>query len=646
MCGIAGLIGRATQRDWQAPLQRALSALEHRGPDGEGVLLVPNAPVAMGHRRLSIIDLSDTASQPMHRDYVGSPHTIVFNGEIYNYAQLRSLLEASGIQFETKSDTEVLLAGCATWGPEETCRRARGMFAFAYHDGREGTAWLARDRFGEKPLYYYVADGTLGFASELKSLRQLPGVRTELNRGSIAHMLSYQATSAPATIFSGIEQVPAGALIRLQTTASVNSSNLAVVSYWNAVEEAANAMAAPFRGSLADAADTLDELLAASVAASMVSDVPLGAFLSGGIDSSVVVALMRRASAGAVKTFTIGFDEDRFSEAKEARRVADHLGVDHTELTVRSEDALAVVPRLAEMYDEPFADSSQIPTHLVSALAHSHVTVALSGDGGDELFGGYTRYMIADRVRGRLRHVPPPLRRATANAAVKVTPEFWNRASRLPGLRSLAHGAGPLGERIHRSAPMLRARTDSEFYRGFVTSWDDGVVLGVPPRTAPELPPASTFIEQMMLLDTISYLPDDILVKVVRAAMATSLETRVPFLDTDVFRLAWSLPLAYRVGDGVGKVVLREVLGRYVPETLWDRPKMGFGVPLAEWLRGPLRAWGADLLNADVLRRQALLDVPLVQQAWREHQDGSADNSARLWAVIMLQAWLQRWVSL
>jgi asparagine synthase (glutamine-hydrolysing) len=624
-------------------MRAALAALEHRGPDGSGIAVVPDTPVVFGHRRLSIIDLSESANQPMAKELDGHTHTMVFNGEIYNYVHLRSELEALGVHFHTKGDTEVLLAGCAIWGPEETARRARGMFAFAYVDGRTQTFWLGRDRFGEKPLYYFVAGGTVGFASELKALRCLPNVPTELDRRTIAQMLSYQAASAPATVYLGVEQVPAGAFMTFPVSDRVDASQLRTVRYWDVAEEARTAAASPFRGSLADATDALDRLLGSSVAASMVSDVPIGAFLSGGIDSSVIVALMKRASSGPVKTFTIGFEEDEFSEATEARRVADHLGVDHTELTVTSADALAIVPKLADLYDEPFGDSSQIPTHLVSALARTQVTVALSGDGGDELFGGYTRYDIANRVRDRVQRIPAPLRAVAARTAARIPVDQWNRAARLPGARQALRGSTRLGERVHRTAPIVRARNDSDFYQGFVTSWDGGVVLGVPPAPAHRLPNAATFREQLMLLDTMAYLPDDILVKVDRAAMAASLETRVPLLDPDVFRFAWSLPMQYRMHDGVGKVVLRETLSRYVPKTLWDRPKMGFGVPVGAWLRGPLRGWGEDLLSAEVLRRQGILDVALVRRAWDEHQRGAADNSAKLWNVLVLQAWLQRW---
>ena len=410
--------------------------------------------------------------------------------------------------------------------------------------------------------------------------------------------------------------------------------------YWDAVAEADRARSTPFRGSLGDAVDRLDEVLGASVSASMVSDVPLGAFLSGGIDSSTIVALMCRSSSGPVKTFTIGFEEDHASEADEARKVAAHLGVDHTELTVTAQQALDVIPRLGEMYDEPFADSSQIPTHLVADLARRHVTVSLSGDAGDELFGGYVRYFLAGELWSKASRVPRPIRRTAGRAILGVPVAAWDRVGATIGVGPLKSVKGRLGDRIHKIGGVLGAADEGELYGLLVTHWPNGVVLGADAVRRTPLPAGFSFTEQMMLRDTIEYLPDDILVKVDRAAMAASLETRIPILDPDVYRLAWSLPLEYKTRAGRGKLVLRELLSRHVPKHLFERPKMGFSIPLDSWLRGPLKAWGEDLLDPTVLRSQGFLDAALVWRHWNEHQSRSRNWQHRLWGVLMFQSWL------
>ena len=644
MCGIAGFAGQlANGADAyvRSLLAKATGVLAHRGPDGEGLWIADSSPVALGQQRLAIIDLSAAAGQPM-LSRIGRC-AITFNGELYNYRELREQLRALGHQFATESDTEVLMAGCAEWGPGACASRARGMFAFAYVDLDAELMWLVRDRFGEKPLYWAVWDGTIAFASELKSLRQLPGLPTDINRASLASFLAHDSISAPDTIYTRVNQLRPGEVARVRLSEHIVASDVTTTVYWDAIAEARVASATPFRGSLEEAVDGLDALLGVSVAASMVSDVPLGAFLSGGIDSSTVVALMCRHSSGPVKTFTIGFDESHMNEADEARKVAAHLGVDHTELTVTSQDSLQLVPRLADMYDEPFGDSSQLPTHLVSVLARQHVTVALSGDGGDELFGGYNRYFLAGQMWPKVRRVPRPVRRGVGKAITAISPPTWDKIGKRISVGPFAKLKGGTGDRLHKLAGLLDARDASDLYGRLVSRWSDGVVLGAPRSAGIPLAAGFSFTEQLMLRDTISYLPDDILVKVDRAAMATSLETRVPMLDPDVYRFAWSLPLDFKARSGRGKIVLRELLARYVPTHLFERPKQGFAVPLDSWLRGPLREWGETLLDRHVLQSQGLLDVDLVRSCWQQHQSGERNWQDRLWDVLMFQAWMERW---
>ena len=627
----------------RAMLARATDVQTHRGPDGAGYWVGDGLPVALGQRRLAIIDLSDAASQPMVS--ADGRRVVNFNGELYNYRELREELRELGHRFTTASDTEVLLTGCAQWGPAGCAARIRGMFAVAYVDLDAKLLWLFRDRFGEKPLYWSVWEGSIAFASELKSLRTLPGLPVEIDRQSVAALLAHDSVSAPNTIYSAVNQVRPGEILRVRLSDEIVASDVTTSVYWDSVAEARASKAAPYQGSLEDAVDRLDELLSKSVAASMVSDVPLGAFLSGGIDSSTVVALMCRHSTGPVKTFTIGFDEAHMSEADEARKVAAHLGVDHTELTVTSQDALDLVPRLADMYDEPFGDSSQLPTHLVSVLARQHVTVSLSGDGGDELFGGYNRYFLAGEMWPKVRRIPRPVRSALSKGIVAISPKALDSIGNRMAFGPLGKLKGGAGERLHKLAGLLGATDASDLHGRLVSRWPQGVVLGAVPPQAVALAAGFSFTEQLMLRDTTSYLPDDILVKVDRAAMATSLETRVPMLDPDVYRFAWSLPLDLKARSGRGKIVLRELLGRYVPPHLFERPKQGFAVPLSSWLRGPLREWGETLLDRRVLESQGLLDADLVRSCWEQHQSGERNWQDRLWDVLMFQAWMERWVN-
>lgn len=639
MCGIVGVAGSFARRPHEQVdfvLNRAADQIRHRGPDGGGTWSSESAPVALGHRRLAVIDLSEAAAQPMLMG--GGRYAITYNGELYNYLGLREELAAEGHTCTTASDTEVLLLACVHWGVERTLRKANGMFAFGFVDLRRGELWLARDRFGEKPLYWAVWDGSLVFASELKAMRMFDGFPTTVDRSAVATYFRRQVMSAPATVYEGVRQVRPGCAVMTGISDVIERDDVREVVYWDAVAEAREARATPLAGSLSEAAATLSDVLGQSIRSRMVSDVPLGAFLSGGIDSSTVVALMCERSNASVRTFTIGFGEDSVNEAEWARKVAAHLGTDHTEFVVAADDALNIIPRLPTMYDEPFADSSQIPTHLVAALARQHVTVALSGDGGDELFGGYSRYFLAGQLWSRALRVPPRMRRGIAAGIQAVTPDRLTNFARLTRATRFV-GGGNVGDRAHKLAGLLHSRNEADLYELLVTHWTESVVLGADAMPG-SLEPGLTFTEQMMVRDTISYLPDDILTKVDRAAMAVSLETRIPMLDPQVYRLAWSLPLEHKVVAGKGKMVLREVLKQRLPQQLWDRPKMGFGVPLDSWLRHELREWAEELLAPGTLRDQGYLNAELISTRWREHLSGDRNWQHQLWDVLMFQGWL------
>ena len=646
MCGIAGLVGSLVAAGSGSSVVQAMTAtMQHRGPDGEGLWIADGRPVALGQRRLAIIDLSAGGRQP--RVGLGGQCAITYNGELYNYRELRAELATAGWVFDSESDTEVMLAGIVVWGMETMLRRANGMFGLAFWDARSSDLWLARDRFGEKPVYWTTLAGSLAFASELKALRVVPGFDATLDHDALGGYFRYGGFVPPATVYGGTHALEPGCALRFAVEGDRVSAP-AELRYWDPIEAAAAARRTPFAGSFEDAVDALESVLGRSVAQRMVADVPLGAFLSGGIDSSAIVSLMVRANTSTVRTFTIGFADERYNEAPAARAVARHLGVDHTEFTVEAKQALEIVPRLADMYDEPFADSSQIPTYVVSSLAREHVTVALSGDGGDELFGGYNRYRLAGNIWERVGWVPPAVRQAVARGVRVVPPErldalaspLISRSSKLRGL----HGSA--GDRLHKAAGLLAHRDSAALYDGFLTYWPERVVLGSSEYRYPMPDEGSgSFVERMMLGDTAGYLPNDILVKTDRASMAASLETRVPMLDPDVYALAWSMPTKWKVANGEGKVVLRELLSRHVPRSLFERPKAGFGIPLESWLRGPLREFADDLLQPDRLRRQGLLDADLVAARWAEHRSGRRNWQHLLWAALMFELWYERWMT-
>jgi asparagine synthase (glutamine-hydrolysing) len=623
MCGIAGFLSfgdRAVASTLDA-VRGMTDALAHRGPDDSGHWCDDAAGVALGHRRLSIIDLSPLGHQPMAS--ADGRWTVVFNGEIYNYQTLRRELEAAGERgWRGTSDTEVLLAAVSRWGLDATLPRLAGMFSLALWDGRERCLHLARDRMGEKPLYYGRSGPAFLFGSELKALRAFPGWRGELDRDVLALYMRYGYVPEPYAIHRGIRKLPPGSSLCV-SAAGVAAQDVAPRAYWSPSSAVLDAQSGRFAGGPDEALSRLDTLLRASIAGQMVADVPLGAFLSGGVDSSLVVSLMQAQSARPVRTFTIGFAEEEFDEAGFARDVASHLGTEHTELYVSPREALDVIPSLPVVYDEPFGDSSQIPTILVSRMARSQVTVCLSGDGGDELFGGYTRYDQAARQWRLVGRVPAPLRRGAA----MLVPPVNERAVRLREVLGV----------VDRTALYRRLISTCRDARRLVPGAGDPPTVLTDPAGRPRF---DDFRDEMMWLDAVSYLPGDILAKVDRAAMSVSLETRVPLLDHRVVEFAWSLPASLKWRDGRGKWPLRALLDRYVPARLIDRPKRGFGVPINRWLREELRDWAEDLLSPARLRDGGLLDAGLVRARWREHLSGAVDRRYYLWNILMFQAWL------
>lgn len=614
------------------------ATLYRRGPDDGGVWVDEAVGIALGHRRLSILDLSPAGHQPMASSC--GRYVIAFNGEIYNHLQLRGRLK--GQDWRGHSDTETLLACFAAWGMEKTLESAVGMFAVALWDRETRTLVLARDRIGEKPLYYGWQGDSFLFGSELKALKAHPAFKAEIDRGALALLLRHNYVPAPYSIYEGIHKLPAGTYLQLRS----GQREVEPVAYWSLAEVAERGMASPFSGSDEDALDQLEQHLGAAVRKQMVADVPLGALLSGGLDSTAITALMQANSSRPVRSFTIGFDEREYDEATHARAVAAHLGTDHTELRLSGSDALALVPQMPSMYDEPFADSSQLPTHLVMKLARQHVTVALSGDAGDEMFGGYNRYFLAPKVWRRLGWMPLPLRRAMGAGLTALPSEMINR---LAGPLARRAGIAHPGDKAHKLGHRLRAmRSMDDLCVSLVSEWPDAesMVVGgfMPPNLLDERarwPRLADPVARMMALDGLTYLPDDILVKVDRAAMAVSLETRAPFLDRDLIEFAWSLPMHMKIRNGQGKWLLRRLLDRYVPGELVERPKMGFGIPLDAWLRGPLRDWAESLLAENRLRREGYLKPAPIRAAWKAHLAGQASYGYRLWSVLMFQAWLE-----
>jgi asparagine synthase (glutamine-hydrolysing) len=656
MCGFLGFLGgvpACTESDSHALLKRMSDKIVHRGPDDAGYWSYAKQAIGLGFRRLAIVDLSPAGHQPMHSD--NEQYVLVFNGEIYNHLSLRTELEKyARINWRGHSDTETLLAGFSVWGIQETIERAIGMFAIAVWDKQSNILTLARDRVGEKPLYYgwQGSEGKAAFlfGSELKALKVHPNFNNMINRDALASYIRHGYIGGDLSIYQGVKKLLPGHIL----TISLTKPEPVLKQYWSAANVAVNGavngaqkVAATRKNNTFFNADesikNLDTLLKNAVSQQMMADVPLGAFLSGGIDSSTIVALMQAQSNKPIQTFTIGFDEVGYNEAVHAKAVAKHLGTQHTELYITSQQAMDVIPKLPQMYDEPFADSSQIPTHLVSALARQHVTVSLSGDAGDELFCGYNRYQLTDRFWGKLKSVPRSVRVAVASVIRSINPDTWNTLANVVPNKKWAN----VGDKLHKGAGVMGSQTLSDLYLAMVSQWQDpnSIVIGAtePPSVLTGLMPELSGlndIERMMALDLLSYLPEDILTKVDRAAMAISLETRVPFLDHRVVEFAWQLPMEYKLREGNTKWILREVLYKYVPKTLMERPKMGFGIPLHDWLRGPLRGWAEELIDEKRLQKEGYFYAAPIRTMWKDHLCGKRNWAHHLWTILMFQVWL------
>ncbi|MGD0751124.1 MAG: asparagine synthase (glutamine-hydrolyzing) [Anaerolineales bacterium] len=648
MCGITGFLDISKDKDnssFQAIIAHMMDTLHHRGPDDGGEWMEAQNGIALGFRRLSILDLSPTGHQPMAS--ADGQYVMVFNGEVYNFNQLRNELAGLGHAFRGHSDTEVMLESICQWGIQEAVQRFNGMFAFALWDRLEHRLTLVRDRLGIKPLYYGWSGNVFLFASELKALKAHPAFHAGIDRDALSLYLRHNCIPAPYTIYTGFRKLLPGTILTLTGTNRPDEYP-EPVPYWSARQVVESGVAHPFEGSDQEAIGELDALLRVSIRERMIADVPLGAFLSGGIDSSAVVALMQAQSDRPIRTFTIGFHESGYDEAKYAKEVARHLGTDHTELYVTPQEAQAVIPRLPTLYDEPFSDSSQIPTFLVSELARHYVTVSLSGDGGDELFGGYNRYSWALKIVNAIGWMPGVFQSMGSAVLCRIPPVAWDRllSNRLipPRWR-----VSEPGEKMRKISEILSARSPETIYLYLISHWKNPSEVV---RAAAELPTLLTrrhawaqlpdFTSWMMYMDLVSYLPDDILVKLDRASMGVSLESRVPYLDDHrIVEFAWRLPLQMKIRSGQGKWLLRQVLYRYVPEWMVERPKKGFGVPIDAWLRGPLRAWAEALLDGQRLKDEGFLNPAPIHQKWQEHLAGKHNWQYHLWDVLMFQSWLE-----
>jgi asparagine synthase (glutamine-hydrolysing) len=641
MCGIAGAWQAGVREDeWDHRLRLMAGALVHRGPDDEGRWFDAEAGIGLASRRLAIIDVSPEGHQPMLS--ASGRFVVAYNGELYNFQDLRAELEQAGHRFRGHSDTEVLLTAVEHWGLESALGRFNGMFAFALWDRERRRLHLARDRVGEKPLYYGWAGRAFVFGSELKAVRLHPDVSADESRDAVALFLRYGFIPAPYSIYQGISKLEPGSLL----TVAVDR-NAAPRPYWSAADMAERGVAEPFAGTPDEAVEAVDVLLRDAVRRRMVADVPVGAFLSGGIDSSTVVALMQAEASRPVRTFTIGFEEADYDEAVHAGRVAAHLGTDHTELYVSPAQAMALIPRLPTLYDEPFADSSQIPTFLISELARRHVTVSLSGDGGDEVFGGYNRYVLGRRLWRAIGWMPAGIRARLAGGLRLLSPDAWTRVLGRAGFGAL--NVRHPGDQMQKLAGVLDAADPDGMYATLVSHWNEPTAIvegGLEPQArltgVSRRPHLDDFTARMMFFDLVGYLPDDILVKLDRASMGVSLEARVPLLDHRVVEFAWRLPLSLKVRGREGKWILRRVLDRYVPSRLVDRPKSGFAIPIDSWLRGPLRDWAESLLDEGRLRKEGILRPEPVRDRWREHLSGRRNWQSLLWDVLMFQAWRER----
>ena len=636
MCGIAGILG--SKYVLEDHLQAMAFVLRHRGPDDHGIWFDADARIGLAHTRLSILDLSTAGHQP--RPSASGRFIISFNGEIYNHLEMRRRLQeaSSAPNWRGHSDTETLLAGFEAWGIEATVQKTFGMFAFAVWDKHTRTLTLARDRIGEKPLYYGWQNGAFLFASELKAIKCHPSFCGDINRNALAAYMRFGNVPAPQSIYTGISKLTPGTLLTVTLDAA---KDCIPVPYWSLLDVARKGLQDPFQGSDSEALAQLTSTLSAAVLSQQIADVPVGAFLSGGIDSSLIVAMMQSQANKPVHTFTIGFENAQYNEANYARAVANHLGTQHTELIVTSAQAQEVLFLLPTLYDEPFADSSAIPTFLVSKLAHKDVKVSLSGDGGDELFGGYNRYS------NKVEKIPGFLRRPLALIFESVSPNTWDLAASLssPLLPNSLKFTSP-GDRAHKLASVLHCDSPSHLYERLLSQWPEAnsIVLGADYKSSiqslwQQLSDFKSNELKMMACDTLGYLPNDILHKVDRAAMGVSLETRVPFLDHRVIEFAWRLPQHMKIRNGQRKWILRELLYKHVPRNLIERPKTGFGIPIGDWLRGPLRDWAEDLLSESRLRQEGFFDPIPIRRKWAQHLSGARNWQHHLWNVLMFQAW-------
>ena len=642
MCGIAGILLDPTASPGRlAAIGAMTTALHHRGPDGDGLWMDRAAGIALGHRRLSIVDLSEAGHQPMLAD--GGGLVLTYNGEVYDFGGLQGEIEASGHRFRGHSDTEVLLAAFQKSGVEASLKRISGMFAFGLWDRATRTLCLARDALGKKPLYVALAGGALVFASELRAIRTFPTFQAKVDVQALALMLRHGWVPDDHCIYENVFKLPPGTMLTLRAddlaTSTPASLRARVRPWWSLADVAMAGQRSSATPDPMALESELDTLLLRAVRERMVADVPLGAFLSGGIDSALIVALMQAQASRPVRTFTIGFGEARYDETEDAAGIARYLGTEHTEFRLTAADALAIIPDLPRIWDEPFADESQIPTLLVSQLARRHVTVALSGDGGDECFGGYVRHVLSSRL-DRVFRVPAGLRAGAAGALDWLGPDAWDgllRTLRVPGGLRRALG----GERLQKLVRVLGAGDEDQLYQRLITLGQGSMALCPGAQTMSATPPLASTADRFMYRDMAGYLPGNVLVKLDRASMAVGLEARCPFLDRRVVAFAWRVPTALKVRDGKGKWLLRQVLRRYLPESLFERPKHGFDVPVGAWLRGPLRDWAEDLLDEGRLREEGLLDPVQVRARWRAHLGGQSDHGCELWAVLMAEAWLR-----
>lgn len=647
MCGICGFFSKSPS-SFSDSIFKMNSAISHRGPDDSGTWHDQNMGIVFGHQRLAVIDLSVSGHQPMKSS--SGRYMLIYNGEIYNHLDIRKKIEKKFAlkKWQGSSDTETLLEAIEVFGFEQTLKEIVGMFAFVIWDKKLRNLILARDRMGEKPLYFgWQGQGDNAvflFGSELKALKAHPGFKGEVNRDALALLLRHNCIPAPYSIYKDIKKLLPGHFLKLNE-ADLRSALLPnSKQFWSLTDIAQSGVKNPILKNSQSTISELDKLLRQSIKQQMVSDVPLGAFLSGGVDSSTVVALMQAQSSQPIKTFTVGFNEDGYNEAEQAKAVAKHLGTDHTEIYISAKEAMSVIPKLPSLYDEPFSDSSQIPTFLVSQLAKKNVSVSLSGDAGDELFCGYNRHQISNNIWKKISLLPAPLRKLIGTSLTSLSPQKWNKLSKwIPGSDSF----NSFGDKIHKGANVLDASSLNDLYLKLVSHWEnpsDIVLNSKEPATIItdhkfEFQ-ATESQQKMMLLDGLTYLPDDILVKVDRAAMGVSLETRIPYLDHRVVEFAWKIPQSLKVREGKSKWILREVLNQYVPKKLFERPKMGFGIPIGTWLRGPLRDWAESLLNEKRLQDEGFFNPDPIRKKWKEHLSEKKNWQYQLWDILMFQAWL------